>query len=131
VIPASEFSCELAVRTHVAWFKRGSMSAKTESSPCIVRESDLRDILPKIKSKHSLRVQWLMSDSCTFECIAMGISIAALICIAIVLGIYDEKPLSSWSHTISLNTVLSTLGTIMTGFMMIPIGSCLSQLKWL
>jgi Protein of unknown function (DUF3176) len=89
------------------------------------------DHIPRLKSKHRHRLQWLMSDSWALECLAISISILALVGIAIMLGVYNRKPLSSWSHVISLNTALSTLGTVMKGFMMIPIGSCLGQLKWL
>jgi len=85
----------------------------------------------KARSKRSLWMQWFMSDSWMLECITMAVSVLALVSIAIMLGLYNNKPLNSWSQIISLNTALSTLGTIMKGFMMVSIGSCLSQLKWL
>jgi len=61
----------------------------------------------------------------------MTTAIAALAAIAIILGVYNRQPLDKWPHSIKLNTVLSTLATIMKGFLLMPVCACLSQLKWL
>jgi Protein of unknown function (DUF3176) len=58
------------------------------------------------------------------------IAVISLASIAIILKIYSQLPSSSWTYTITLNIVLSTLATIMKGSMLLPVGACLSQLKW-
>jgi hypothetical protein len=112
--------------------KGATLRPRPKVEATIITEQENRDgDVPKVHSKRQHCVQYLMSDSWTLEYVAMAISIIALICIAVMLSLYDKKTLSSWSHVISLNTVLSTLGTIMKGFLMIPVCSCLGQLKWL
>ena len=76
-------------------------------------------------------VRRFLTDSLLWEWLAMVVSIGALAAIGIVLGIYDGKPLHQWSHTIQLNTVLSTLATTLKGFMLISVCACLGQWKWL
>lgn len=44
---------------------------------------------------------------------------------------YDRQPLHKWPYSIQLNTVLSTFGTVVKGFMLVPVCASLSQLKWL
>lgn len=100
---------------------RSLLNTKYASSPRISRA--------KVKLRR--RLQWLMCDSWALECTALAISGISLTSIGIMLGVYNDRPLSSWSHTISLNTALSTLGTVMKGFMMVSVGSCLGQLKWI
>ena len=111
------------------WFLRSNLLPGPESG-LLVEEGAQNHQTPRVESKHQRRLRWFMSDSWMLECLAMIVSILALISIGVMLGLYNGKPLSAWSHTISLNTALSTLATVMKGFMMIPIGSCLSQLKW-
>jgi hypothetical protein len=61
----------------------------------------------------------------------MATAITALACIGITVGLYDRQPLYTWPHSIKLNTVLSTLATVMKGFMLVPVCASLGQLKWL
>lgn len=106
------------------------MTADSESSSLIGQESTTNHI-PQAQSKHEVRKRSSWANSWTMECVGMCISIAALSSIATLLYIYNGRPLSTWPHFISLNTALSTLVIVMKSSMMIPIGSCLGQLKWL
>ncbi|MCJ1252085.1 hypothetical protein MMC30_009323 [Trapelia coarctata] len=73
---------------------------------------------------------WLFTDTWILEYASLALAIAALASIGIVLFVYRERNQSDWKFSISLNTVLSVLATIMKGTMMLPVGSCLGQLKW-
>lgn len=85
----------------------------------------------KEDSKYKTWLRWFFSDSWTLEYLAMTIAVTSLLAIAITLTLYDGQPLDNWPHSIKLNTVLSTLATVMKGFMLMPVCACLSQLKWL
>lgn len=73
---------------------------------------------------------WFFTDTWALEYAAMTLAITTLSGIAIVLGVYGERVSSNWTYSITINTVLSTLASIMKGTMMLSVGSCLGQLKW-
>jgi hypothetical protein len=57
-------------------------------------------------------------------------------CFAGVVGVLiasESKPLSSWNFTfgITLNTLIATLSTFSRTALLVPVASCLSQLKWI
>jgi Protein of unknown function (DUF3176) len=85
----------------------------------------------KYNGKYKKWLRWLLSDSWALEYMAMTIAMAALAAIFIILILYNGKPLADWPHSIQLNTVLSTLATVVKGFLLLPVCACLSQLKWL
>ena len=60
----------------------------------------------------------------------MAGALASLAAIIIILGMYDKRLLSSWPHDVQINTVLSVLGTLLKGCMLVSVCACLSQLKW-
>jgi hypothetical protein len=60
----------------------------------------------------------------------------SLICSAgmvTVLALYQDKSLSKWNFVfdISLNTLIATLSTLSRTALLVPITSCISQLKWI
>ena len=73
---------------------------------------------------------WLFTDTWTIEYASLTLAMAALAAIGIVLLVYRQRNQADWKYSISLNTVLSVLATVMKGAMMLPVGSCLGQLKW-
>ena len=85
----------------------------------------------KHNGKYKNWLRWLLSDSWALEYMAMTIAMAALAAIFIILIFYNGQPLGNWPHSIQLNTVLSTLATVVKGFLLMPVCACLSQLKWL
>lgn len=74
---------------------------------------------------------WLITDSWTLEYIGILLAVAALASIGIILGLYHERPLTEWKHSINLNTLLSILATILKGATLFTVGSCLGQSKWI
>ena len=73
---------------------------------------------------------WFFTDTWALEYAAMMLAITSLSGIAIVLGVYGEHVSRNWTYSITINTVLSTLASIMKGTLMLPVGSCLGQWKW-
>jgi Protein of unknown function (DUF3176) len=85
----------------------------------------------KKTSRYQSFLRWFLLDSWMLEYLAMTVSISALLSIVITLVLYNGKPLNDWPYSIQFNTVLSVLATGMKGFLLVPVCSCLSQLKWL
>ncbi|KAI1139212.1 hypothetical protein F5Y05DRAFT_341383 [Hypoxylon sp. FL0543] len=65
-----------------------------------------------------------------FEIIAWVVSAAALAAIIIILAVTDEKPLPQWPMSITLNSVISCMSTLMKAALIIPVAESISQLKW-
>ncbi|KAI9172581.1 hypothetical protein HJFPF1_02087 [Paramyrothecium foliicola] len=74
----------------------------------------------KASSPHS----WILEISMVF------LSVAALLAVSILLPLYHDKPLSSWTFFLSFNTIISILGAISRSSLAFAIGSCISQEKW-
>ncbi len=98
------------------------------NSPDIVdaRRSRKRTIKGSIANSWT----WLVTDSWAMEYAGLTIAILALGSICATLGIYSGRPLSDWSYTINMSTILSVLATVLKGSMLLPVCACLSQLKW-
>jgi hypothetical protein len=106
------------------------MSPKAESS-VVVPTEDAAHLAVKKKTRYHRWVSWFFLDSWAIEYLAITTAIASLAAIGATLGVYNGRPLQAWHHAIRLNTVLSTLATIMKGSMLLPVCASLSQLKWL
>ena len=83
-----------------------------------------------IRRKLQAAWNWLFTDSWTLECASLILAIGSLASIAGVLGYYQDRATLDGPHLLNLNTVISFLGTITKGAMMLSVGSCLGQLKW-
>lgn len=81
----------------------------------------------------SILSQWrvLSLDTWILEILAIALAIAALAGVLGILLVYQGRPLADWSHSISLNTALSFLATTMKGAMLLVVGRCFGQLKWI
>jgi hypothetical protein len=68
-----------------------------------------------------------------WEFTAAVFSLLCVVAIIIVLKVYQERSLSSWHfvHNITLNTVVALLSTLSRTALIVPVASCLSQLKWI
>jgi len=71
-----------------------------------------------------------LSSSWTYEVASMITASLAVAATIAVLAHYDNKPLSSWPSSITLNAVIAILATVSTAGMGVPLSSGLSQLKW-
>ncbi|KAI1735145.1 hypothetical protein F4680DRAFT_470214 [Xylaria scruposa] len=58
------------------------------------------------------------------------LSIASLLVLFILLSKSNGQPLQSWSLPIQPNSLIAVLTTVAKTSMMVPVASCLSQLKW-
>ncbi|MCJ1415775.1 hypothetical protein MMC32_002108 [Xylographa parallela] len=108
--------------------------------------NDTQHLIPDVSSVESHRIKtsprpafsrslkiwtWLLTDSWALECFASFVAIAALTSIATILGLYHEHALSDWKYFITLNTLLSLLATTLKGAVLLPVSSCIGQLKWI
>ncbi|KAK1974097.1 hypothetical protein LZ30DRAFT_694583 [Colletotrichum cereale] len=64
------------------------------------------------------------------EICAVILSIMALAAIAVLLPLYNNKPLSTWSFKYSSNTVVSILGATSRASLAFAVSACISQGKW-
>lgn len=69
------------------------------------------------------------TDSWWPEFLGLIGSMAAIVSVAIVLGIYNGKEEPGWP-TVSLNTLISWLSTFGRASVLIPISTSIGQLKW-
>jgi hypothetical protein len=67
------------------------------------------------------------------EFAAVAFSLSSLLAIVIILAVYRNKTLSSWQFVfnVSLNTVVAILSTLSRTALLVPVASCISQLKWI
>ncbi|KAJ6012452.1 hypothetical protein N7522_002807, partial [Penicillium canescens] len=76
------------------------------------------------EKKHDRASSWIWE---------VGGAIFSIISIALLVGflVYvDGKLYNDWQYSISPNTITSVIATIAKAAMLIPVSSCLSQLKW-
>ena len=64
------------------------------------------------------------------ELASLALAIGSLASIVGVLGYYRNRPTADGPHALNLNTIISVLGTLFDGALMLSVGSCLGQLKW-
>jgi hypothetical protein len=67
------------------------------------------------------------------EFTVVTLSLVGLLAIVIVLAVYQNKTLSSWQFVfnISFNTWVAILSTLSRTALLVPVASCISQLKWI
>ncbi|KAI1172630.1 hypothetical protein F4777DRAFT_498051 [Nemania sp. FL0916] len=65
---------------------------------------------------------WEISSSIT-SLIGLGL-------VVFILKQVDNQPISSWPYSIQPNSLIAVITTITKASMLVPIASCLSQLKW-
>jgi hypothetical protein len=65
-----------------------------------------------------------------WEIAATVISIACMCALVVLLVKIDNTPLQSWWPPIQPNTTIAVLTTIGQAALMVPVASCISQLKW-
>lgn len=68
-----------------------------------------------------------------WEFASAALSLACLAAVVIVLSIYNGKPLTSWNFIAdaNLNTIIALLSTFSRTALLVPVASCISQLKWI
>lgn len=67
---------------------------------------------------------WAPETSCCL------LTVMILVALAVVLSMYDRKPLPQWPLGLTLNTIVALLATLCRSLIVIPIAEGISQLKW-
>lgn len=90
---------------------------------------DPEDILPQRQERRSK----LSKANATWfwEWCSITVSVISLIVVAVMLPLFNNKPLSRWPFAISPNTFISTCITIMKTSILLVVGEGVGQLKWL
>lgn len=110
---------------------RFSGTPKPETISLVSKTSSHDDVIIKQKPWESKCLKGLFLDSWATEYIAMAAAVVTFAGITLILGLYGGLPLRQWPYSIQINTVLSTLAIVMKAFMLVSVGACLGQLKWL
>ncbi|GIZ46954.1 hypothetical protein CKM354_001005600 [Cercospora kikuchii] len=71
----------------------------------------------------SMRLWW-------FEVLGITTSVAALLAIFGILFACNDKPLSDWNAALRPNTIVAVLSTVSKSAMLMVVGQCIGQLKW-
>lgn len=74
---------------------------------------------------------WLRLDVWGLELLCFFVTLVCFACLFILLGILDKQPLPKWPSGLTLNTAVSWIATVLETTLLLPVGSCISQLCWL
>jgi hypothetical protein len=80
---------------------------------------------PSRSSRDRVNAWWVFDTLCLLS------SIVCVIVTVILMGVHNNKTLNSWTFYFSLNTVVSTLGTVARSSLVAAVSSSLAQGKWL
>jgi hypothetical protein len=83
-----------------------------------------------MRTKHTSTLKALVFDSWIGEAIVMALSMCCLVAIAVIVTLYDGKPLPQWRGGVTLNTVISVLSTTARSGMIFVVSATIGQLKW-
>ncbi|KAI9696315.1 MAG: hypothetical protein M1820_008157 [Bogoriella megaspora] len=70
-------------------------------------------------------------ESWVWEVASLVLSVSSFAAIAITVGLFNNKPPSSWKFDLTLNGVVSFLAVLNKAALVMPVASCISQLKWI
>ncbi|KAI1648340.1 uncharacterized protein F4817DRAFT_71527 [Daldinia loculata] len=97
------------------------------------RSSDSENIPKEDKVASKPKVERLSTIASWWWWWEIGGSVLSLISISLIIPVLkqvDDQPVEMWPYSIRPNSMIAILTTITRTAMMIPIASCLSQLKW-
>lgn len=80
------------------------------------------------KKRPKRRFDWV--GSWVWEGGGCALSIVSVALLVGFLTYVDGKEYASWERSVSPNTVVSVISTVAKATMLVPVSSCLSQLKW-
>lgn len=73
-------------------------------------------------------------DYWAWEWMALVASFIAVVASAVILVMFDNRPIPEWSwqsNGVSVNSILSLLSTLSRASLLVPIDECIGQLMWL
>ncbi|KAI1654098.1 hypothetical protein F4813DRAFT_382871 [Daldinia decipiens] len=97
------------------------------------RSGDSGSILKEDKVASEAKVERLSTIASWWWWWEIGGSVLSLVSISLIIPVLkqvDDQPVEMWPYSIRPNSMVAILTTITRTAMMIPIASCLSQLKW-
>lgn len=83
-----------------------------------------------ISEKRRPRRRFDRVGSWAWEVGGCALSIVSIALLIGFLAYVDDKEYASWERSVSPNTVVSVISTVAKASMLVPVSSCLSQLKW-
>ncbi|KAI0387902.1 hypothetical protein F5Y04DRAFT_274755 [Hypomontagnella monticulosa] len=99
----------------------------TASVPCLPKYDEFRQE-PPTPNKTKDKIISTRGSSWNWEIGALFLSLSSLVALIVLLVCNDGHP--QWNGFLSLNTLISTLGTISRTSLGFAISSCLGQAKW-
>ncbi|PKY08257.1 hypothetical protein P168DRAFT_308339 [Aspergillus campestris IBT 28561] len=79
----------------------------------------------------STKRQWLdWNDTWAWEIGSVTLAVVGLALLVAFLVTINNTPYANWQYTASPNTVVSIIVTITKAALLVPVSSCLGQLKW-
>lgn len=67
----------------------------------------------------------------TLELLSLVFAIASTVAICVILWLWDGRPLRDWPLPIQPNSLVSVFSTLAKTALMLPVGSVISQMKWI
>ncbi|KAF6808051.1 hypothetical protein CMUS01_13976 [Colletotrichum musicola] len=64
------------------------------------------------------------------EALSSLLALSCLVAMAVILAIYQRKPLPEWPDVISINTLIAVFTAVFSASLILPIAEGLGQLKW-
>ncbi|KAL3449534.1 hypothetical protein BJX65DRAFT_306083 [Aspergillus insuetus] len=82
-------------------------------------------------TKSSKNWMYRVLDSGSYEAMAMAFSLGCLVAIIFILTTYNNNTIPQYFPGITLNAIISTLGTASKYALLYVIAECIGQLKWI
>ena len=73
----------------------------------------------------------MTSDTWILESTALTLALLCLVAIIVLISVFANQPLRTWHSYFGINTILSGLGTVMKGGVMLSTATALGQLNWI
>ncbi|KAI9658689.1 MAG: hypothetical protein M1821_002249 [Bathelium mastoideum] len=72
----------------------------------------------------------LSTEAWLWEIVGVFLAAGSFIALIAILNQFNERQLPDWAGGVTLNFIISLLSTAFKGSLMLPVGSCISQLGW-
>ena len=102
----------------------GSYSTLRQDEDHIGKNDDTAHVASVPANGHLLHFEWW------WEVYAVGLAVASIVAVVAVLISVQGKPLVDWKMPIQPNSLVAVFSTIAKSALLVPIASCISQLKW-
>lgn len=102
-----------------------------DNRPYDIRDKSAPNVTVRGEKDVEVRRQpWRFENIWPLESLALLTSCACQIGLIVIISRMNNQPLDTWKTFISLNTMVSILSTLSKSLVLVPVASCISQLKW-